>query len=258
MKRQLKTIAAFAIISAMTMVSVISVNAQEVTEGTNNVFVTRNKENGETIVAQLTFSKTPLAGKKMREKELPMDDIDGYEWKYVYMYRDIPHTDYMWDLNIENSKDWRGLDYIEEGDYHIEYFTVTDNNIDFTECINFSVSYSDSSYMCMRVPKGYKGKMSLEVWPVKIENGKRVPDKTTSLVFSFNDDDMLAQQSVPAWKQDAMGWRVENPDGSYLISTWYQSPASGLWYYMGADGYMLTNTITPDGYAVNADGVWIQ
>lgn len=55
-----------------------------------------------------------------------------------------------------------------------------------------------------------------------------------------------------------MGWRVENPDGSYLISTWYQSPASGLWYYMGADGYMLTNTITPDGYAVNADGVWIQ
>ncbi len=27
---------------------------------------------------------------------------------------------------------------------------------------------------------------------------------------------------------------------------------------MGADGYMLTNTTTPDGYPVNADGVWEQ
>ena len=34
--------------------------------------------------------------------------------------------------------------------------------------------------------------------------------------------------------------------------------ASSLWYYMGADGYMLTDTTTPDGYYVNADGVWVQ
>lgn len=62
----------------------------------------------------------------------------------------------------------------------------------------------------------------------------------------------------PSWKQDAKGWWVENPDGTYLTNQWYRSPASGLWYYMGADGYMLTNTTTPDGYKVNADGVWVQ
>ena len=67
-----------------------------------------------------------------------------------------------------------------------------------------------------------------------------------------------AQNSVLSWKQDSRGWWIANPDGSYLINQWYQSPASGLWYYMGADGYMLTNTITPDGYRVNADGVWEQ
>jgi len=34
--------------------------------------------------------------------------------------------------------------------------------------------------------------------------------------------------SAPAWKQDAKGWWVE------------------------------TNTTTPDGYKVNAEGVWVQ
>jgi hypothetical protein len=64
--------------------------------------------------------------------------------------------------------------------------------------------------------------------------------------------------SAPVWKQDGKGWWIENPDGSYLMNQWYQSPESGLWYYMGSDGYMLTNTTTPDGCMVNADGVWVQ
>ncbi|NBH20355.1 hypothetical protein D3Z55_23965 [Clostridiaceae bacterium] len=64
--------------------------------------------------------------------------------------------------------------------------------------------------------------------------------------------------SAATWKQDMKGWWVENEDGSYLTNQWYQSPASGLWYYMGADGYMLTNTTTPDGYFVNADGAWVE
>ena len=34
--------------------------------------------------------------------------------------------------------------------------------------------------------------------------------------------------------------------------------AEGNWYYLGPDGVMLTNTTTPDGYRVGADGVWIQ
>ena len=41
-------------------------------------------------------------------------------------------------------------------------------------------------------------------------------------------------------------------------NAWFQSPVSGLWYYMGSDGYMLTNTTTPDGYKVNASGVWVK
>lgn len=59
------------------------------------------------------------------------------------------------------------------------------------------------------------------------------------------------------WRQDNVGWWVERSNGTYLIDEWYYYPTNGLWYYMGADGYMVTNTVTPDGYTVNADGVWI-
>lgn len=37
-----------------------------------------------------------------------------------------------------------------------------------------------------------------------------------------------------------------------MANSWIQS--GGKWYYMGADGAMLVNTRTPDGYMVKADG----
>ena len=30
------------------------------------------------------------------------------------------------------------------------------------------------------------------------------------------------------------------------------------WYYLNKSGALLTNTITPDGYKVNRDGVWVS
>ena len=44
--------------------------------------------------------------------------------------------------------------------------------------------------------------------------------------------------------------------GAMSSNRWIQS--DGKWYYVGSDGAMLTNTVTPDGYRVNADGVWVQ
>lgn len=59
------------------------------------------------------------------------------------------------------------------------------------------------------------------------------------------------------WASDNKGWWIQYADGTYLTNGWWKSPASGLWYYMGADGYMVTNTVI-DGYTINADGVWVQ
>ena len=69
---------------------------------------------------------------------------------------------------------------------------------------------------------------------------------------------LYSKGALYQWKSNSKGWWVDKKSGGYLTNAWFQSPVSGLWYYMGADGYMLTNTTTPDGYKVNASGVWVK
>ena len=105
-----------------------------------------------------------------------------------------------------------------------------------------------------------------------------------------------ATVNAAGWKQDGKGWWFENTDGTYVSNTWkqvngkwyvfdsqgymrkgwfqengkwYYLDNSGAmrtgwikenekWYYMGADGACFINTKTPDGYMVDANGVWID
>lgn len=75
------------------------------------------------------------------------------------------------------------------------------------------------------------------------------------------------------WKSDAHGWWYVKDDGNYIVSDWLIDAGkfyyfntegymlSNTWignYYVGADGAMLINTITPDGYWVGSDGLWIE
>lgn len=70
---------------------------------------------------------------------------------------------------------------------------------------------------------------------------------TLSVAMSFTS---LAAE----WKQDTIGWWYQNDDGSYLLNQW--QTIDGKMYFFGADGYMLFNTVTPDGYFVGIDGIW--
>lgn len=74
------------------------------------------------------------------------------------------------------------------------------------------------------------------------------------------------------WQQEGSNWKYLKDNGSFATTEWVQDNAK--WYYfneqsimltnqwingqcyVGADGAMLTNTVTPDGYAVGADGKW--
>lgn len=74
------------------------------------------------------------------------------------------------------------------------------------------------------------------------------------------------------WKQNQVGWWWQESNGSYPTNQW--KLINGKWYYfdqvgymvhdkwigdyyLGSDGGMLTNTITPDGYQVDASGKWV-
>lgn len=105
----------------------------------------------------------------------------------------------------------------------------------------------------------------------KVKINKDYDGKNSSIIkvdgntFTENDEafttttsNTVTDKGAGFWASNDKGWWIQYNDGSYLTNAWYQSPASGLWYYMGADGYMLTDTTTPDGYYVNADGVWVE
>ena len=75
----------------------------------------------------------------------------------------------------------------------------------------------------------------------------------------------------PCWKKNSKGWWYEYDDGSYpknewkiINNKWYHFDKYGYmdeskWigdYYVGNDGAMLSNCVTPDGYTVDSTGKW--
>ncbi len=66
------------------------------------------------------------------------------------------------------------------------------------------------------------------------------------------------------WSQNSQGWwYATSVDGTSWYSNgwqWIDGNGDGIaeCYYFDADGYMLANTITPDGYTVDTNGGWIQ
>lgn len=66
--------------------------------------------------------------------------------------------------------------------------------------------------------------------------------------------------SAAVWKQDNTGWWYQEDNGSYPANTWKwidgNNDGVAECYYFDGNGYMLSNTTTPDGYQVNATGAW--
>ena len=57
------------------------------------------------------------------------------------------------------------------------------------------------------------------------------------------------------WVQDKDKWYYLDTTGS-MKTGWVQD--KDKWYYLNSDGSMAVNTTTPDGYAVDADGVYVK
>ena len=56
------------------------------------------------------------------------------------------------------------------------------------------------------------------------------------------------------WVQDKGTWYYLNGSGA-MQTGWFE--VNGKWYYANRSGALLTNTTTPDGYKVNANGEWV-
>lgn len=143
-------------------------------------------------------------------------------------------------------------------------------NGDSIELFDYTIGESNIMYL---TSEPYKDETGYETWDLNAlvilsyipegtpieslgEDAKYViyPDGAAT---SDTSNTTTSTQDTGDWASNETGWWIQFKDGSYLTNSWWQSPYSGLWYYMGADGYMVTNT-TIDGYTINADGVWVQ
>lgn len=83
---------------------------------------------------------------------------------------------------------------------------------------------------------------------------------TTAIMAAIMTLTMGITSFAGQWNNDANGWWWADDNGSYPVNEWRwldgnQDGVSEC-YYFGADGYMLADTVTPDGYQVNTDGAW--
>lgn len=84
----------------------------------------------------------------------------------------------------------------------------------------------------------------------------------TSTAASNTANTSAAASSMAAWRLDGVGWWYDNGDGTWPANGWHWIDGNhdGIseCYYFNENGYILTNTLTPDFYLVNADGAWVQ
>lgn len=63
------------------------------------------------------------------------------------------------------------------------------------------------------------------------------------------------------WEQTGATWKYQNTDKTYMTNTWAwldgNNDGISECYYFGADGIMLSNVTTADGYLINANGQWV-
>lgn len=106
-------------------------------------------------------------------------------------------------------------------------------------------------------------------------NGYMLSNTTTPDGYTVNTDGawvksgtvqtmQMAQNGTwqPGTGANAGKWRWVNSDGTTRNPGWHwlDGNKDGIaeCYYIGADGWMVANGKTPDGYMVNADGAWIE
>lgn len=94
-------------------------------------------------------------------------------------------------------------------------------------------------------------------WYYVREDGNRAKGERLTIEgydYWFSEDGKM----ITGWHHAGDGaWYYLRPSfGGMKKSAWIED--SGKWYYVGEDGKLLTDTVTPDGYHVDADGVCID
>lgn len=81
-------------------------------------------------------------------------------------------------------------------------------------------------------------------------------EKSTEMCITTYYQSTVA--GLGSWEQQPNNeWKFKFNTGGYVTNSWVESVSTtGNFYYLNNEGVMLINSTTPDGYSVDANGVW--
>ncbi|WP_194610725.1 hypothetical protein [Clostridium vitabionis] len=154
-----------------------------------------------------------------------------------------------------------------------------------TSVTTTSTDYSFASYFTssgryqfrVRAVKNSSNKGSWEssdYFTATTSEASKIKNNYSSSSNSSSSNGPSSASTTGAWLKDSVGWWYCNADKSYTVNNWQYINSkwyffnesgymytgwklwNGKWYYLGSDGDMWVSRRTPDGYYVDANGVW--
>lgn len=234
------------------------------------------------VSGSVTSVSVSSSNKRVLTIKFTMDDLDEQD------YDDDDDEDY--DLTVDNLEwnettgeaYWDGAD--DANKYEVKLYrggsllvseTTTDTDYNFASYFTSSGRYQ----FRVRAVKNSSNKgdwESSDYFTVSTSEAEDIKNNYSSSSSSSATGPASESSSGGAWLKDDIGWWYCNADKSYTVNNWQYINGkwyffnesgymytgwllwNGYWYYLGPEGDMWYNATTPDGYYVNADGVWVS
>lgn len=82
--------------------------------------------------------------------------------------------------------------------------------------------------------------------------------ETQTTQVSITTYNQATVKGLGNWEQQSDGtWKFKCYSGGYLVNSWLESLVEeNAFYFVDANGTMLTNAVTPDNYTLDSTGLW--
>ena len=188
----------------------------------NTYFVTDDDGSAETLFENSTINNGKVVGYEVAGDKLKAQTIT-LKSKNGYYYTDISDGDMDYDTDNQHAVDVDGNLWVLDGGYVKKY----DLDDDFDKVYKVDGSMNEFSVYDAN---------NMILWNEDDEVYSIITGKASS-----TEEDKEEETTSTGWVQNADGtWNYLNAEGNKVIG-WLQSPASGLWYYMDANGVMMSN-----------------
>lgn len=188
------------------------------------------------------------------------DKVEGAKQYEVYLYKESEDSDYrskVAEVKAKKNKYNFKKKMTSEGDYSFRVRALAGKSSGNSVWSD----YSESTWISSSRASFNNIKETQDTSAIGPGMTKKEEIGTTSNTGSGTG--LSVSSFVYGWQNDAKGWWWKNDDGmSYPVNCWrwLDGNRDGIaeCYYFGGDGYMLSDTVTPDGYHVNRDGAWSE